>query len=65
MGTGWIRWDSVLPKQLLHSTVFEEVGLSARLTLGAGKKKNCLPGVKQFSTEARSCDSAELNPLLV
>ena len=41
MGTGWIRWDSLLPKQLLHSTVFEEVALSVRITLGAerGEKK--------------------------
>lgn len=40
MGTGWIRWDSLLPKQLLHSTVFEEVALSVRITLGAGGEKN-------------------------
>lgn len=35
MGTGWIRWDSLLPKQLLHSTVFREVALSPRITPSA------------------------------
>lgn len=42
MGTGWIRWDSLLPKQLLHSAVFEEVALSVRIThrdAESGKKK--------------------------
>lgn len=33
MGTGWIRWDSLLPEQLLHSSVFEEAVLSLRITL--------------------------------
>lgn len=39
MGTGWIRWDSLLPKQLLHAAVFEEVALSVRITPGAEKEK--------------------------
>lgn len=39
MGAGRIRWDSLLPKQLLHSTVFEEVALSVRITLEAGREK--------------------------
>lgn len=73
MGTGWIRWDSLLPKQLLHSAVFEEVALSVRITPGAEKekkkmkkkKKSCLPGVKQFRSKAKSCVSAGLNPHLV
>lgn len=30
-----------------------------------GKKKSCLPGVKQFSSEAKSCVRAGLNPHLV
>lgn len=66
MGTGWIRWDSLLPKQLLHSTVFEEVALSVRITLSAGRggKRNCLPGVKQFSSRAKSCVSAGLKSSL-
>lgn len=38
MGTGWIRWDSLLLKKLLHSTVLEEVALSGRITLGKKKK---------------------------
>ena len=42
MGACWIRWDSLLPKQLLHSTVFEEAALSVRITLGAGRKKKKL-----------------------
>lgn len=68
MGTGWIRWDSLLPKQLLHSTVFEEVALSVRITLSAGrggeKGAVCLesnssaPGPKAVSVQG-------LNPHLV
>lgn len=67
MGAGWIRWDSLLPKQLLHSGVFGEVALSVRITQGAGrrKKRSCLLGVKQFSSKAKSCVSAGLNPYLV
>lgn len=34
MGTAWIRWDILLPKQLQHSSVFEEVALSERITPG-------------------------------
>lgn len=72
MGTGWIRWDSLLPKQLLHSTVFREVALSPRITPSAGRgggegggreKKSCLPGVKQLGSEAKSCVSAGLKTL--
>lgn len=37
MGAGRIRWDSLLPEQLLHSAVFEDVALSVRITLKAGR----------------------------